>query len=104
MSVVRQTSRGLIVRVRVQPRAAVDAVAGRHGDALRIRLTAPPVEGAANRACLKFLAKTLKVPVGALEIVAGGRSRDKQICYRAPETAAGPRSAEAVRRRIEALL
>jgi len=65
--------------LRVQPRASRNAVAGWTGDILNIRLTAPPVEGAANAACLKFLADLLDLPQSQLEILRGERSRTKVV-------------------------
>lgn len=65
--------------VRVQPRAARDEVAGRHGAALKIRLTAPPVDGAANESLVKFLAKTLDIPARSVTIVSGASSRTKIV-------------------------
>jgi uncharacterized protein (TIGR00251 family) len=65
--------------VRVQPRAARDEIAGRYGDGIKIRLTAPPVDGAANEALVKFLARTLDIPANAITIVAGGSSRSKIV-------------------------
>src|SRR5438552_5059165 len=65
--------------LRVQPRASLNAVAGWTGDILNIRLTAPPVEGAANAACLKFLADLLDLPQSQLEILRGERSRTKVV-------------------------
>ena len=65
--------------VHVQPRASRNAVAGWTGEALKIRLTAPPVEGAANAACLAFLADLLDLPPSQLEILRGDRSRHKVI-------------------------
>ncbi|MFZ3331544.1 MAG: DUF167 domain-containing protein [Candidatus Acidiferrales bacterium] len=66
-------------RVRVQPRASRDAIAGEHGGALKVRLTAPPVEGRANNALCRLLAEHLNVPVSAVRIVAGEHSRNKRV-------------------------
>src|SRR5207245_2301507 len=63
----------------VQPRASRNAVVGWTGDTLNIRLTAPPVEGAANAACLAFLADLLDLPQAQLEILQGARSRTKVV-------------------------
>jgi uncharacterized protein len=63
----------------VQPRASADAIAGAHGDALRIRLTAPPVEGAANDALVDFLASVLGIARRDVTIVAGSTSRSKIV-------------------------
>src|SRR5437588_10198676 len=65
--------------LRVQPRASRNAVVGWTGDTLNIRLMAPPVEGAANAACLIFLADLLDMPQAQLEILRGQRSRQKVI-------------------------
>jgi len=65
--------------LRVQPRASRNAVVGWTGDTLKIRLTAPPVEGAANAACLAFLADLLDLPQSQFEILRGERSRNKVV-------------------------
>jgi uncharacterized protein (TIGR00251 family) len=65
--------------IRVQPRAARDEVAGRHGDAVRIRLRARPVDGAANEALVDFLAAELSVARRHVRIVAGAGSRTKIV-------------------------
>src|SRR2546430_17120132 len=65
--------------LRVQPRASRNAVVGWTGDTLNVRLTAPPVEGAANVACLEFLADLLDLPQSQLEILRGSRSRNKVV-------------------------
>jgi uncharacterized protein len=65
--------------VRVQPRASKTEVSGVHGDALKIRLSAPPVDGAANAALIEFLAELFAVPRRAVMILAGESSRVKII-------------------------
>jgi uncharacterized protein (TIGR00251 family) len=77
--------------VRVQPRASRTEVAGPYGDAVRIRLTAPPVDGAANEALVRFLAERLEVPRSAVRIEGGGASgRSKVVAIDGidPDTAA----------------
>ncbi len=76
---VRETREGCVFRVHVVPGSRQDAVAGFHGDALRIRLKAPPVEGKANQALCAFLAERLGVSVDAVEIIAGHASRRKIV-------------------------
>ena len=76
---VRDCEKGVVLRVQVQPRASRDEVVGPHGDALKIRITAAPVEGAANKHLLKFLAKKLKIPQSQLSIQSGARSKNKSI-------------------------
>lgn len=65
--------------VHVVPRAKVTEIAGRHGDAIRIRLAAPPVDGAANAELVRFLAERLGVPRGAVTIVRGATARRKTV-------------------------
>jgi uncharacterized protein (TIGR00251 family) len=68
-----------LLPVTVQPRASRNAVAGLRGNALKLLLTAPPVEGAANNACLRFLADLLGVSRSRLAIVRGEKARQKLI-------------------------
>ena len=72
-------------RVRVQPRASSDAVAGEVEGALKIRLTAPPVDDRANEALRRFLAAELKIGISAVRIAGGERSRTKRIEVRGVE-------------------
>jgi hypothetical protein len=65
--------------VRVQPRASRDEIVGEHQDALKIRLTVPPVDDRANEALRKLLASNLKVPIAAVRIAAGENSRTKRV-------------------------
>jgi len=65
--------------IRVAPRASRVAVLGVHDGALKVALTAPPVEGAANAALVKFLSKQLHVPKRAIEIVRGDHGRSKTL-------------------------
>ena len=65
--------------VRVQPRASRNAIDGEWQGALRIRLSVPPVEGRANEALRRFLADCLNVPLGAVKIASGERSRVKRV-------------------------
>jgi len=65
------------LKVRVTPRGAKEEIIGWRGDALAIKLTAPPVEGAANRACINFLARLLGVKRSQISLVSGEKSRDK---------------------------
>lgn len=78
---MRVEDRGNAARfgVRVQTRASASEVAGSYGDAVKVRLTAPPVEGEANDALVAFLADRLGVAKSAVAIVRGGRSRSKVV-------------------------
>ena len=90
---VRDSEKGVILKVQVQPRASRDEVVGPHGDALKIRITAAPVAGAANKHLLKFLAKQLKVTRRQMSIVSGAASRAKSIAIEGT-------SADEVRQRL----
>ncbi len=76
---IRDTPQGSTFAVRVQPRARRNAIVGEIGDALKLALTAPPIEGRANEACIEFLAEFLKVPRSSITIAAGETSRNKVI-------------------------
>lgn len=66
--------------VRVVPRASRSCVAGEHDGALRVRVNAPPVEGAANEELTRLLARAFDVPVRAVEIVSGQTAKLKRVC------------------------
>jgi len=76
---VHETVLGVTFAVKVHPRARKNAIAGELGDALKVSLTAPPIEGKANEACIEFFAILLKVPRGSVSIAAGQSSRSKII-------------------------
>ena len=76
---ITATSDGVVIDVRVIPRAAKAGLAGTRDGALLVRLNAPPVEGAANDELIAVLAKVLGVPRRAVTIVAGERSRSKRV-------------------------
>lgn len=78
-SVIRSTSEGIVLDVRVIPRAGRSGIAGTRDGALLVRLTASPVEGAANDELIEVMAKALRVPKRQLTIIAGQRSRHKRI-------------------------
>jgi uncharacterized protein (TIGR00251 family) len=65
--------------VRLSPRASRDAIEGEHNGALKVRLTAPPVDDKANEALCRLLAARLNVPVSAVRIVAGEKNRNKRV-------------------------
>jgi len=69
----------VVFAVRVTPRASRNAIEGEYQGALKVRLTAPPVEDRANEALRRLLAERLNVPVSAVRIVAGDKSRTKRV-------------------------
>jgi len=76
---IRDTPAGATFAVKVHPRARKNAITGATGDALKLAITAPPVEGKANQACIEFLAEFLNVPRASVTIVAGQSSRNKVV-------------------------
>jgi uncharacterized protein len=76
---VRDVPGGAALRVRVAPRSSREEVAGERADALVVRLTAPPVDGEANAALLRFLARRLGRPPSSLTLTRGARGRDKVV-------------------------
>ena len=68
-----------VIRVRIIPRASRNMIVGKEGDFLKIKVTAPPLEGKANRALVALLAGELGVAKGKVEIVSGMRSREKRV-------------------------
>jgi uncharacterized protein (TIGR00251 family) len=69
----------LLLRLHVQPRAAANAMAGLQGDALKLRLTTPPVDGKANKAVIAYLAKFFHLPKSVFSIKSGQQSRTKIV-------------------------
>ena len=70
---------GTVILVYVQPRASKNELAGVQEGALKVRLTAPPIEGKANKECIKFLAKLFNLPKSSIEILQGQKSRHKKF-------------------------
>jgi uncharacterized protein len=90
---IHDTPAGATFTVKVHPRAKKNAITGALGDTLKLALTAPPVDGRANEACIEFFASLLKVPRSSVTIASGETSRRKVI------RVAGL-SADEVRRRL----
>lgn len=94
MVVIRDTPAGATFTVKVHPRAKRNAITGDLGDVLKVALTAPPIEGRANDACIEFFAALLKVPRSSVTIAAGQTSRRKTLRI-------ATLSADEVRRRLQ---
>jgi uncharacterized protein (TIGR00251 family) len=75
----RRNGEVLTLTLHIQPGAKRTDVAGLHGEALKIRLAAPPIEGRANEALLKFIAEAFAVPLRQVELKQGGQSRHKVV-------------------------
>ena len=79
MEWIRETSKGVLLPVRAMPRASKNEIQGLHGDALKVRLQAPPVEGKANQALIRFLSDALSIPRSQLSIASGETGRNKAV-------------------------
>jgi len=79
MVTIHDTPSGATFAVKVHPRAKRNAITGEVGDALKLSLTAPPIEGRANEACIEFIANLLKLPRSSVTIASGQNSRRKVI-------------------------
>ena len=90
---IRDGTGGCSFAVRVHPRAKKNAITGTVGDAIKLALTTPPVEGRANEACTEFLAHLLGVPRSSVAIISGETSRNKVVRV-------SGLSADAVRQRL----
>ena len=97
---LKEHPEGIVFKIFVQPRSSKNTIAGIHGDALKIKLTAPPVDNAANKMCVQFLAKCLGVSKSSLEIMSGHTGRNKQILLRSE----GDGDTETERTRLSDLL
>lgn len=75
----QQDDTALLLRIYVQPRASKTGICGIHDGELKLRLAAPPVDGAANEECRSFFSKLFKVPKSAVTIMAGESSRHKRL-------------------------
>jgi uncharacterized protein len=76
---IHDTPAGATFAIKVHPRARTNTITGELGDALKLSLTAPPVEGRANDACIEFFANLLNVPRSSVTIASGESSRRKAI-------------------------
>ncbi len=79
MVTIHDTPSGATFAVKVHPRARQNAITGQLGDAIKLSLTAPPIEGRANEACIEFLANLLKLPLSSVTIASGHNGRRKVI-------------------------
>lgn len=76
---IEQTPKGLYLRIRLQPRSSRNSVEGVQDNALKIKITAPPVEGEANKALIEYLSKLIGVKKSSLQIDSGEKSKDKRV-------------------------
>jgi len=76
---IKETKEGTLVKIHVNPRSSKDGITGIHGDALNIKLTAPAVEGKANKAVISFLSDFFKIKKRQVKIKSGEKSRNKTV-------------------------
>jgi uncharacterized protein len=79
MPYLTATPDGVVLSLRIVPRAAKTGIQGLHGDALKIRLCAPPVDGAANAALVQFLSDHFSIPRSRVQLLSGHASRNKRV-------------------------
>jgi uncharacterized protein len=79
---LKKTTGGFLISVHLTPRAKRDAIEGLHGDALKVKIKAPPVDGKANSYLLAFLAEKLGIPKSSVTLERGDTSREKQLHVR----------------------
>ena len=101
---IRKHPRGIVFKVFVQPRSSTNRIVGVYGDALKLSVTAPPVSGAANQMCIKFLAKQLAIPPRLLEIISGHKGRTKKILLHSDQANASEYNPEHFKQKIENLI
>jgi uncharacterized protein len=88
LPVISERADAVRVRLYLQPRAARTEVAGLHGDAIKLRVAAPPVDGAANSEVIRFLSKLLAVSASSVQVVSGHAGRRKTVEITGVTTAA----------------
>jgi len=88
MSWIEAVEGGVVLRLRIVPNASKNELVGLYGDALKVRVQSPALEGRANAALQKFIAKELGVSKSAIELVGGAKSRDKQLLVHGLDMAA----------------
>jgi len=100
---IQENPQGVTFKVFIQPRSSKNMISGLYGDALKIKLTAPPVNGAANKMCIQYLAKCLMSPKSSIEIISGHTSRTKQILFRYKGNKATVKEKERLKQLIKSL-
>jgi len=76
---IKESAKGIVFAVKVQPRARKNAITGVVGDMLKLALAAPPVDGRANQAVIEFLAELFEIPRASVTIASGETSRNKRV-------------------------
>ena len=103
MVVVIDHPEGVSFSVFVQPRSSKNVISGPYGESIKIKLTAPPVDNAANKMCIQFLSKTLGVPKSSVEILSGHTARKKHLLVRLDRKGDFKKHAEELKQKIQSL-
>ena len=104
MEFVKKNPHGVTFKVFVQPRSSKNMISGLYKDSLKIKLMAPPVDGAANKMCIKYLAKCLKVSKSSLEIISGQTNRAKQVLLKSNSDKVSEKEQNYLKGLVESLL
>lgn len=104
MLYMRDENDGIAFRVFILPKSSKNSISGLHEDSLKIKLTAPPVDGAANKLCIKFLSKSLKVSKSSIEIISGHTGRKKLILLKYPNDSRTPVDKKNLQKKILSLV
>ena len=97
---IQRNPRGVVFKVLVQPRSSKNMLSGLHDDALKVKLTAPPVNNAANRMSIAILAKALGIPKSSLEIISGHTGRNKRVLLHSDRTDISEKEYHRLKQRI----
>jgi len=100
---IQTTAQALTFSVHVLPRSSVPAFAGSYNNALKIKLTAPPAQGAANKQCCQLLAKALSIPKSSIEIISGHTSRHKRLRIHIAAGHDDPKAIKALAAKVQSL-
>lgn len=100
----RDEKDGVAFPVFVLPRSSRSMVAGLHNGALKLKLTSPPVDNAANKECVAFLSKALKVPKSSIDILSGHTNRNKQLLIRCQGKKDDKSERMEIRKKVQALI
>jgi len=104
MFYMRDEDDGIAFRVFILPKSSRNIISGLHEDSLKIKLTAPPIDGAANKLCIKFLSKCLKVSKSSIEILSGHTGRKKLILLKFPSDSRSPSDKKNLKKKLLSLI
>ncbi|MBU1171578.1 MAG: DUF167 domain-containing protein [Proteobacteria bacterium] len=101
---MKDEKEGVSFQVFVLPKSSRNMVSGLHNGAMKLKLTAPPVDNAANKLCIAYLSKCLKVSKSSIEILSGHTGRNKQLFVKCPGRSDAATEKAAIRNKLQELL